>query len=109
MRRIAGLLAVLPLVLLAACSSDGSPTSGASSTSSASAAPVPSPVASASPMPTVAGNFGSKATITIPAGQPSGQFVVNTVSEGDGATVASRAASRRSGWKIGRASCRERV
>ncbi|GAA2235665.1 FKBP-type peptidyl-prolyl cis-trans isomerase [Kitasatospora cystarginea] len=51
-------------------------------------APVPSPVASASPMPTVAGDFGSKANITIPPGQPSGQFVVNTLSEGEGATVA---------------------
>ncbi|WP_457031812.1 FKBP-type peptidyl-prolyl cis-trans isomerase [Kitasatospora sp. P5_F3] len=88
MRRIAGLLAVLPLVLLPACSSDGSPSSGASTTSSASATAVPSPVASASPMPTVAGSFGSKATITLPADQPSGQFVVNTVTEGDGATVA---------------------
>ncbi|GAA2831041.1 FKBP-type peptidyl-prolyl cis-trans isomerase [Kitasatospora paracochleata] len=39
-------------------------------------------------MPTVSGDFGTKATITIPAGNPSGQFVVNTVSEGDGATVA---------------------
>ncbi|GAA2749190.1 FKBP-type peptidyl-prolyl cis-trans isomerase [Kitasatospora cinereorecta] len=45
-------------------------------------------MASASPMPTVSGDFGTKATITIPAGNPSGQFVVNTVSEGDGATVA---------------------
>lgn len=87
MRRIAGLLAVLPLVLLPACSDDGAPSSGATSTSSASAVAVPSPVASAAPMPTVSGSFGSKATITIPAEQPSGQFVVNTVSEGDGATV----------------------
>lgn len=39
-------------------------------------------------MPTVAGDFGSKATVTVPPGQPSGQFVVNTLSEGEGATVA---------------------
>ncbi len=38
-------------------------------------------------MPTVEGSFGSKATITLPAGQPSGQFVINTLSEGDRATV----------------------
>ncbi|GAA1218885.1 FKBP-type peptidyl-prolyl cis-trans isomerase [Kitasatospora nipponensis] len=48
---------------------------------------MPSPVASASPMPTVSGDVGSKAVITLPPGQPSGQFVVSTVSEGEGATV----------------------
>ncbi|MFD9125740.1 FKBP-type peptidyl-prolyl cis-trans isomerase [Kitasatospora sp. NPDC059571] len=92
MRRIAGLpavpLAALLTVLLTACSSGSSGSATASPTSSASATAVPSPVASASPMPTVTGDFGSKATITIPSGQPSGQFVVATVSEGDGPTVA---------------------
>ncbi|MER5640532.1 FKBP-type peptidyl-prolyl cis-trans isomerase [Kitasatospora sp. NPDC002227] len=90
MRRLAGLLAVLPLVLLAACSSGSSSSAGASpsGTSSASAPAVPTPVASASPMPTVAGDFGTKAAITVPSGQPSGQFVVHTVSEGDGPAVA---------------------
>lgn len=88
MRRFAGLLVVPLAVLLAACSSGSSTSSGATPSASASAVEVPSPVASASPMPTVSGDFGTKATITIPAGNPSGQFVVNTVSEGDGATVA---------------------
>jgi peptidylprolyl isomerase len=92
MRRIAGLpavpLAALLTVLLAACSSGSSGASKASPSASASATAVPSPVASASPMPTVTGDFGSKATITIPSQKPSGQFVVSTVSEGDGATVA---------------------
>ncbi|WP_441247084.1 FKBP-type peptidyl-prolyl cis-trans isomerase [Kitasatospora sp. McL0602] len=90
MRRLAGLLAVLPVLLLAACSSGSSSSAGASpsGTASASAVAVPTPVASAAPMPTVTGDFGTKATITIPSGQPSGQFVVNTVSEGDGAAVA---------------------
>ncbi|AUG76213.1 hypothetical protein CFP65_1314 [Kitasatospora sp. MMS16-BH015] len=90
MRRLAGLLAVLPLVLLPACSSGSGGSAGASpsGTAPATAPAVPSPVASASPMPTVAGDFGTKATITLPGGQPSGQFVVNTVSEGDGPAVA---------------------
>ncbi|BAJ32425.1 MULTISPECIES: FKBP-type peptidyl-prolyl cis-trans isomerase [Kitasatospora] len=91
MRRIACLL-TLPLTaaLLAGCSSsDGSGKSAATTpaSSSASAVAVPSPVASASPMPVVSGEFGSKATITLPSEPPSGQFVVSTVSEGSGAVV----------------------
>ncbi|MDH6575749.1 FKBP-type peptidyl-prolyl cis-trans isomerase [Kitasatospora sp. MAP5-34] len=89
MRRLAGLLVALPVALLAACSSGSPSSAGPSASALASAPAVPTPVASASPMPTVAGDFGTKATITIPAGQkPGGQFVVHTVSEGDGATVA---------------------
>lgn len=89
MRRIAGFL-VLPLaaVLLTACSSGPSSKAKPSASAASSAAAVPSPVASASPMPGVSGDFGKKAAITIPSGKPSGQFVVATVSEGDGATVA---------------------
>ncbi|MFJ8624403.1 FKBP-type peptidyl-prolyl cis-trans isomerase [Kitasatospora sp. NPDC093550] len=89
MRRTAGLLLTLPLLLAVACSSSPK-AAGPATPSPASAAPtVPAPVAEASPMPTLSGGgFGSKATITIPEGaQPSGQFVVNTVSEGDRATV----------------------
>ncbi|MER7752452.1 FKBP-type peptidyl-prolyl cis-trans isomerase [Kitasatospora sp. NPDC097643] len=88
MRRTAGLLLTLPLLLLVACSS--STKAAGPATSSVPSAPptVPAPVSEASPMPTVSGGgFGSKATITIPEGQPSGQFVVNTVSEGDRSTV----------------------
>ncbi|WP_030458365.1 FKBP-type peptidyl-prolyl cis-trans isomerase [Kitasatospora sp. NRRL B-11411] len=92
MRRTACLLTVpLTVALLAGCSSSGGSGKSAATApaaSSASAAQVPSPVASASPMPEVSGEFGSKATITLPAGQqPSGQFVVSTVSEGSGAVV----------------------
>ncbi|WP_035804781.1 FKBP-type peptidyl-prolyl cis-trans isomerase [Kitasatospora mediocidica] len=87
MRRIAGLLAALPLLALVACSSSTPVKSGPSAAPSSSAPAVPSPVGSASPMPTVTGDFGKKATITLPAGQPSGQFVVSTLSEGDGAGV----------------------
>ncbi|WP_232247843.1 FKBP-type peptidyl-prolyl cis-trans isomerase [Kitasatospora azatica] len=61
--------------------------SGPSPAPTSSAPAVPSPVSSASPMPTVSGDFGSKATITVPQGQPSGQFVVSTVTEGEGANV----------------------
>lgn len=89
MRRTAGLLLTLPLLLAVACSSSPK-AAGPASPSPASAAPtVPSPVAEASPMPTLSGGgYGSKATITIPEGQqPSGQFVVNTVTEGERATV----------------------
>ncbi|MCU7821623.1 FKBP-type peptidyl-prolyl cis-trans isomerase [Kitasatospora sp. DSM 101779] len=92
MRRFAGLpavpLAALLVAVLAACSSGSSGSSGASPAASASATAVPSPVESADPMPTVAGDFGSKAEITLPQGQPSGEFVVSVVHEGDGATVA---------------------
>ncbi|MCG6492836.1 FKBP-type peptidyl-prolyl cis-trans isomerase [Kitasatospora sp. A2-31] len=88
MRRTAGLLLTLPLLLAVACSSSTKATSPATPTSPTAAPTVPSPVSEASPMPTVSGGgFGSKATITIPDSPPSGQFVVNTVSEGDRSTV----------------------
>ncbi|WP_371482805.1 FKBP-type peptidyl-prolyl cis-trans isomerase [Kitasatospora sp. NBC_00315] len=87
MRRTAGLLVVLPLLLVVACSSSSKAPAEASPTASSAAPTVPSPVSEAAPMPTVEGAFGSKATITVPAGQPSGQFVIKTVTEGDGATV----------------------
>ncbi|WP_030055592.1 MULTISPECIES: FKBP-type peptidyl-prolyl cis-trans isomerase [Streptomyces] len=89
MRRTAGLLLTLPLLLAVACGSSPK-AAGPATPSTASAAPtVPAPVGEASPMPTLSGGgFGSKATITIPEGQqPSGQFVVNTVSEGERSTV----------------------
>lgn len=88
MRRTAGLLVVLPVLLIAACSSGGSKPSSATPSASASASAVPSPVASASPMPAVSGAPGSPPVITLPSAPPGGKFVVNTVSEGDGATVA---------------------
>ncbi|MFI6446874.1 FKBP-type peptidyl-prolyl cis-trans isomerase [Kitasatospora sp. NPDC050543] len=87
MRRTAGLLLTLPLLLAVACSSSAKAPSQPSSTASSAAPTVPAPVSEAAPMPTVSGSFGSKATITIPDAQPSGQFVVNTVSEGDKGTV----------------------
>ncbi|MFE2725908.1 FKBP-type peptidyl-prolyl cis-trans isomerase [Kitasatospora sp. NPDC059327] len=88
MRRTAGLLLTLPLLLAVACSSSTKATSPATPSASSAAPTVPAPVTEASPMPTLSGGgFGSKATITIPPGAPSGQFVVNTVSEGDRSTV----------------------
>ncbi|GJF27458.1 peptidylprolyl isomerase [Kitasatospora sp. NE20-6] len=92
MRRFAGLpavpLAALLVVVLSGCSSGSSGSSGGSPTASASATAVPSPVESADPMPKVSGEVGSKAVIEIPAEKPGGEFVVATVHEGDGATVA---------------------
>ncbi|WP_329562678.1 FKBP-type peptidyl-prolyl cis-trans isomerase [Kitasatospora sp. NBC_01266] len=85
-RRRAGLLVLLPMLVLAACSSSTTTKAGPSASPTSAAPSVPSPVGSASPMPTVSGDFGKKATITL-TGQPSGQFVVSTVSEGDGPTV----------------------
>ncbi|MER6299109.1 FKBP-type peptidyl-prolyl cis-trans isomerase [Kitasatospora sp. NPDC001539] len=88
MRRTAGLLLALPLLFAVACSSSSKP-AGQATPSAATAAPtVPSPVSEASPMPTVSGGgFGSKPTINLPEGQPSGQFVVNTVVDGERSTV----------------------
>ncbi|WP_033212824.1 FKBP-type peptidyl-prolyl cis-trans isomerase [Kitasatospora phosalacinea] len=91
MRRTACLLTVpLTVALLAGCSSSGGSGKSTATTppaASASAVAVPSPVASASPMPSVSGEFGSKATITLPSEQPGGQFVVSVVSEGSGPEV----------------------
>lgn len=87
MRRRAGLLVLLPMLLLAACSSSSPVKSGPSPVPTSSTPSVPTPVGSASPMPTVSGPVGSKATITLPPGQPTGQFVVTTAVEGDGPTV----------------------
>ncbi|RKT03799.1 FKBP-type peptidyl-prolyl isomerase-like protein [Streptomyces sp. 3211.6] len=61
---------------------DSSPSAGASKP-----AEVPKQVASADPMPTVAGEVGKKADITVPKGEPSGKFVVNVLKEGTGAEV----------------------
>jgi FKBP-type peptidyl-prolyl cis-trans isomerase len=87
-RRLAALL-VLPALVLTGCGSDGGSkaSSSASPSASASATAVPTPVSSASPMPGVSGAAGAKATIALPSGQPSGRFVVSTVTEGSGATV----------------------
>ncbi|MEE1785420.1 FKBP-type peptidyl-prolyl cis-trans isomerase [Streptomyces sp. SP17BM10] len=88
MRRTAGLLITLPLLLAVACSSSTKAAGPATPTTASAAPTVPTPVNEASPMPTLSGGgYGSKATITLPEGQPSGQFVVNTVSEGDRAAV----------------------
>lgn len=87
MRRRAGLLVLLPMLVLAACSSGTTAKSGPSVAPTSASPSVPAPVGSASPMPMVSGEFGKKATITLPGGQPSGQFVVSTVIEGDGSTV----------------------
>ncbi|GAA1946517.1 FKBP-type peptidyl-prolyl cis-trans isomerase [Kitasatospora viridis] len=46
--------------------------------------PVPPIKADAKVLPTVSGDFGKKADITLPAGKSDGSFVVKPVSEGDG-------------------------
>ncbi|MFJ5234032.1 FKBP-type peptidyl-prolyl cis-trans isomerase [Kitasatospora sp. NPDC088391] len=89
MRRIASLL-TLPLAaaLLVSCGSGSGKSASATPSATGTAAAVPSPVASASPMPTLGGgDFGAKASITLPTEPPSGQFVVSVATEGSGATV----------------------
>ncbi|WP_051970857.1 FKBP-type peptidyl-prolyl cis-trans isomerase [Kitasatospora azatica] len=70
---------------------DSKPAKAADSAPSAPAAPSQAPVPpikdSAKVLPTVAGDFGKKATITLPSDQADGTFVVKSLSEGDGAKV----------------------
>ncbi|MCX3063940.1 FKBP-type peptidyl-prolyl cis-trans isomerase [Streptomyces beihaiensis] len=90
-RRIAALLIVPALALTAtACGSDNGKkdtADKADSSSSAQATAVPKAVDTAAPMPKVTGAFGKKATITVPKGDPSGKFVVHTLSQGSGPVV----------------------
>ncbi|MCM2418421.1 FKBP-type peptidyl-prolyl cis-trans isomerase [Streptomyces sp. RKAG293] len=91
-RRLAAALIVPALMLTAACGGgDDSDKKADSPTPTASATPTqpaaPKPVSSAAPMPTVAGELGKKPTITIPKGEPSGKFVVNTLTAGTGPEV----------------------
>ncbi|NEA55758.1 FKBP-type peptidyl-prolyl cis-trans isomerase [Streptomyces sp. SID13666] len=91
-RRLAAALIVPALMLTAACGGgDGSDKKADSPTPTPSATPTqpaaPKPVSSAAPMPTVAGELGKKPTITIPKGDPSGKFVVSTVTAGTGPEV----------------------
>ncbi|MFI6349385.1 FKBP-type peptidyl-prolyl cis-trans isomerase [Streptomyces sp. NPDC050560] len=90
-RRLAALL-VVPALLLSACggSDDKADKADKGDTSSSAAPSAPAdvkPVDTASPMPEVKGAKGKKADITVPKGDPSGKFVVHSVSEGDGDTV----------------------
>ncbi|MFF2652307.1 FKBP-type peptidyl-prolyl cis-trans isomerase [Streptomyces sp. NPDC058045] len=90
-RRLAALL-IVPALALTACGGEDSGSSEAKSSPSASPSETtppkaPKPVESASPMPKVTGKTGKQAGITVPKAKPSGKFVVNTVSEGSGATV----------------------
>ncbi|KIF73687.1 peptidylprolyl isomerase [Streptomyces sp. 150FB] len=98
-RRLAALL-ILPALVLTACGGGGdskkkddgasAPTASASAApSTPPQAPVPTPVASASPMPQIAGAEGKRATITLPKTAPTDKFVVSTLSEGKGATIKS--------------------
>ncbi|MEV1022539.1 FKBP-type peptidyl-prolyl cis-trans isomerase [Streptomyces sp. NPDC050264] len=91
-RRLAALLIVPALALTAtACGSDDGKKDATDKADSSSASPkaaeVPKAVDTAAPMPKVTGDVGKKATITLPKGDPSGKFVVHTLSEGDGAEV----------------------
>ncbi|MFF0743592.1 FKBP-type peptidyl-prolyl cis-trans isomerase [Streptomyces sp. NPDC004111] len=91
-RRLAALL-IVPALALTACGGGESkePTDEKSSSSSPDKAAqqpeAPKPVKSADPMPTVKGEVMKQPQLTIPKGEPSGKFVVNTVKEGDGAEV----------------------
>ncbi|MCZ4118269.1 FKBP-type peptidyl-prolyl cis-trans isomerase [Streptomyces sp. H39-S7] len=91
-RRLAAALIVPALMLTAACgggddSDKKTATPSATPSGSPTQAAAPKPVPSASPMPTVAGEPGKKPTITIPKGEPSGKFVVSTVTAGTGPVV----------------------
>ncbi|MGY0022748.1 FKBP-type peptidyl-prolyl cis-trans isomerase [Streptomyces sp. cg35] len=91
-RRLAALLIVPALALTAtACGSDDGKKDATDKAESSSAAPkaadVPKAVDTADPMPEVSGAVGKKATIKLPKGDPSGKFVVHTLSEGSGAEV----------------------
>ncbi|MDH6117602.1 FKBP-type peptidyl-prolyl cis-trans isomerase [Kitasatospora sp. GAS204A] len=54
---------------------------------SPSQAPVPPIKTDAKVLPTVAGDFGKKANITVPQQAPDGTFVVKPISEGDGGKI----------------------
>ncbi|WP_037606611.1 FKBP-type peptidyl-prolyl cis-trans isomerase [Streptacidiphilus rugosus] len=98
-RRLAAALLLAPALLLTGCGSSSKQASGTASSaapcpdpsSSAAAAklPVPAVVNSDSTLPTVAGEFGKSATITVPKGDPDGKFVIKTLSQGTGSTVTS--------------------
>ncbi|WP_328316578.1 FKBP-type peptidyl-prolyl cis-trans isomerase [Streptomyces sp. NBC_00388] len=89
-RRFAALL-IVPALVLTACGGEDSKKKDDSASSSpdkaAASTAVPKPVDSASPLPTVSGSAGKKATITVPKKDPSGKFVIHTLSEGSGAVV----------------------
>ncbi|MFD8148019.1 FKBP-type peptidyl-prolyl cis-trans isomerase [Streptomyces sp. NPDC059708] len=88
-RRLAAALIVPALMLTAACGGgdDAKKKDSSASPSASKPAEVPKPVASADPMPTVAGEAGKKAEITVPKGEPSGKFVVNVLKEGTGPEI----------------------
>lgn len=89
-RRFAALLIVPALVLTACGGGDSKKKDDAApspSPSQTAPAPVPKPVDSASPLPTIKGETGKKATITVPKKDPSGKFVVHPLSQGSGAVV----------------------
>lgn len=85
-RRLAALLLV-PALALTACSGDDSGKKKESSPSPSTQAAALKPVTTAAPMPTVAGDKGKKADITIPKGGPSGKFVVHPLQTGTGPEV----------------------
>ncbi|MFF5446665.1 FKBP-type peptidyl-prolyl cis-trans isomerase [Streptomyces sp. NPDC012888] len=86
-RRLAAALIVPALMLTAACGSGDESDKGSSSAEPSQSSEVPKPVDSADPMPTVAGDAGKKPEITVPKGDPSGKFVVKTLTGGSGPEV----------------------
>lgn len=89
MRRRLAVLLIVPALVLTACGGEDSKKKDASapSPSASASAAVPKPVDSASPLPTVSGQMGKKAGITVPKKDSSGKFVVHPLSEGNGAVV----------------------
>jgi peptidylprolyl isomerase len=83
-RALAAVLAAAALVL-AGCGDSDEPSAGSTSTPTGTA-PAATTTQPAEGLPTVAGAFGSKPTITLPGDTP-GPFSVTVLSEGDGPVV----------------------
>ncbi|MEV7613033.1 FKBP-type peptidyl-prolyl cis-trans isomerase [Streptomyces sp. NPDC089799] len=87
-RRLAAAFIVPALMLTAACGGgDDSDKKESEASKAASPTEAPKPVEAADPMPSVAGEAGKKPQITVPKGDPSGKFVVKTLTEGTGPVV----------------------
>jgi peptidylprolyl isomerase len=88
-------LLLAPTLLLTGCGSSAKHVSADAGTAApcpsgsaaAAALPVPPVVDTDSSLPTVSGEFGKSASITVPKGDPTGKFVVKPLTEGTGPVV----------------------
>ncbi|MEY9843664.1 FKBP-type peptidyl-prolyl cis-trans isomerase [Streptacidiphilus sp. BW17] len=94
MRRLAAALLLAPTLLLTGCGSSAKTATAAdtaapcpSGSAAQSPLPVPPVTSTDSQLPTVSGEFGKSATITVPKGDPTGNFVVKPISVGNGPVV----------------------